>query len=164
MNRLLMTLIAGVAAAAFSAVASAHVGLSVSIGEPGFYGQINVGGFPPPEVIYPRPIVVAPGPVYGPPVYLRVPPGWQRHWAEHCRFYHACGRRVYFVRDSWYQREYAPRYREQHGWARGDEHWRHRDREGDRRDWRRGDDGRRHYDDRGGDNPGSDGPGWRHDR
>ncbi|MGE5386217.1 MAG: hypothetical protein ACM3SV_10070 [Betaproteobacteria bacterium] len=110
---------------------AADVGVSVSIGQPGFYGQIDIGGFPRPAVIYPQPVVVQPVPVMGPPVYLHVPPGHAKHWNKHCYQYGACGQQVYFVRDNWYNREYVPRYRERHG---------------DRRDWddRGRDDGRGH--------------------
>src|SRR6185437_5377768 len=72
-----------------------------------------VGDLPaPPAVIYAQPVIIAAGPGYAaPPVYLRVRPGYERHWAEHCAEYHACARRVYFVRDDWYNRVYVPRYR-----------------------------------------------------
>jgi hypothetical protein len=50
-----------------------------------------------------------------PPIYLRVPPGHARNWRKHCHQYNACGERVYFVQNNWYQREYVPRYQERHG-------------------------------------------------
>jgi len=31
---------------------AADVGISVSIGQPGFYGQLDIGEFPAPRVIY----------------------------------------------------------------------------------------------------------------
>lgn len=106
---------AAVAAATFGTPAFAtDVGVSVSIGQPGFYGQIDIGDFPQPRVIYRQPMVIEAVPVARPPVYLRVPPGHAKHWGKHCREYNACGERVYFVQDDWYNREYAPRYREQH--------------------------------------------------
>jgi hypothetical protein len=40
------------------------------------------------------------------PIYLRVPPGHQKHWDKHCREYNACGVPVYFVREDWYQDHY----------------------------------------------------------
>ncbi|MGH8460439.1 MAG: hypothetical protein ACRESS_02420 [Stenotrophobium sp.] len=97
--------------------AFAQVGVSVNIGEPGFYGQINLGDAPPPQVIYSQPVIVAPAPEYGgvAPIYLRVPPGYQKHWRKHCAQYNACGRPVYFVRDDWYNNRYVPYYREHHG-------------------------------------------------
>ena len=122
-------------------VLAADVGVSVSIGQPGFYGRIDIGNFPPPRVIYPQPVIIqsAPGYVEAEPIYLRVPPSQQRNWRKYCGRYNACGQRVYFVRDDWYQREYAPRYREEH-----------RDEGGRRNEERRDDDrGDHHGDDRG---------------
>ena len=89
---------------------AADIGVSVSVGQPGFYGQIDIGGFPPPQLIYPSPRYVQRIPAGRPPIYLRVPPGHIRHWNRHCEEYHACGEAVYFVRDDWYQREYVTRY------------------------------------------------------
>lgn len=97
--------------------AGAQVGVSVSVGEPGFYGQINIGSAPPPVLVYPQPVVIAPAPQYVgvPPIYLRVPPGQAKHWRNYCGRYNACGRPVYFVRDDWYRDRYVPYYRERHG-------------------------------------------------
>ena len=100
---------------------AADVGVSVSIGEPGFYGRIDIGGYPQPQVIYRQPRVVERRvPANRPPIYLRVPPGHAKHWSKHCHEYNACGERVYFVQDNWYNREYVPRYKEQHR-ERGDD-------------------------------------------
>ena len=104
------TLALGLTAAA---PASAQTSVNLSVGQPGFYGQLNIGGFPPPAVYYPQPVIIEQR-VVGAPVYLRVPEGHRRHWARHCAYYHACGRPVYFVQDNWYYNTYAPRYREQH--------------------------------------------------
>ncbi len=108
---------------------AADVGVSISIGQPGFYGRLDIGGYPPPQVIYPQPMIIERVPVERPPIYLRVPPGHARNWRKHCHEYNACGERVFFVRDSWYNREYVPRYRERHrdrddarGGYRGDRH------------------------------------------
>jgi hypothetical protein len=89
------------------------VGVSISVGQPGFYGQIDIGDFPQPRVIYERPVVILRSPAYvsAAPIYLRVPPGHEKHWNKHCAQYDACGRPVYFVRDDWYNDEYVPRYR-----------------------------------------------------
>lgn len=106
---------------------AADVGVSISIGQPGFYGQIDIGGYPPPRVIYRQPMIVERVPMDRPPIYLRVPPGHAKHWSKNCHKYNACGERVYFVQDSWYNREYVPRYQEQH-----------RDRRDERGDDRRG--------------------------
>jgi hypothetical protein len=86
------------------------VGVSVTIGQPGFYGQIDVGGFPRPALLYPQPVMIERVPVVRPPIYLRVPPGHAKHWERHCYEYNACGEQVYFVRDDWYTREYVPHY------------------------------------------------------
>ncbi len=119
---------AAVAAATVTTPAlAADVGVSVSIGQPGFYGRLDIGDFPQPQVIYSQPMAIERVPMNRPPIYLRVPPGHAKHWSKHCREYNACGERVYFVQDNWYNREYVPRYREQH-----------RDRRDERRDDHRG--------------------------
>jgi hypothetical protein len=142
---------AAMAAAAVAVPAMAgDIGLSISIGQPGFYGQLDIGAVSlpqPPAVIYTQPMVVQRGPNAAPPVYLHVPPGYEKHWARHCAEYAACGRPVYFVRDDWYQREYVPRYqqrretrpheerrdeRQEVSRDHGDEH--RKDRQGDRHD------------------------------
>ena len=94
--------------AGFSPAARAQI--SVSIGQPGFYGRIAIGGYPPPALIYPEPVIVHPAPVMHPPVYLRVPPKHMKKWHRYCHRYDACGERVYFVQDDWYRRAYAPQY------------------------------------------------------
>ncbi|MHB8622362.1 MAG: hypothetical protein ACYC9J_05775 [Sulfuricaulis sp.] len=137
-------------------VFAADVGVSVNIGEPGFYGQIDIGNSPRPEVIYQHPMMIereAPG-MQREPMYLHVPPGYERHWSRHCHQYNACGRPVYFVRDKWYREDYAPRYRE------------HEKDRGARHDERRHDDHRdngRRDDERGGDNYGDGHPSDRGD-
>ncbi|MGE5088379.1 MAG: glycine zipper 2TM domain-containing protein [Candidatus Levyibacteriota bacterium] len=92
---------------------AANAGVSVSVGQPGFYGRIDIGDLPPPPLIYAQPIEVVPAPVgvVEAPIYLRVPPGHAKHWSRHCREYDACDRPVYFVQDRWYQDVYVPRYR-----------------------------------------------------
>ncbi|PKO46784.1 MAG: hypothetical protein CVU29_04760 [Betaproteobacteria bacterium HGW-Betaproteobacteria-22] len=95
---------------------AADVGVSISIGQPGFYGHIEIGDYPYPQprVIYKKPIVVHRHVDVYEPVYLRVPPGHAKNWPRYCSHYHACSQPVYFVQDSWYQHEYAPIYRERH--------------------------------------------------
>jgi hypothetical protein len=162
--------IAGMIAAtlgAHGAATAGNVGVSINVGEPGFYGQIDVGNYPPPRVIYAQPVIVA-RPVHyveQPPIYLRVPVGYHQHWERHCRAYNACGRRVFFVQDTWYANEYAPRYRELHGRPRDyrgygghDDHrggpgW-HEERRGDRGPDRHDNRGNDHHDDRGHDDRG----------
>ncbi|MFT3734584.1 MAG: hypothetical protein QM776_06130 [Rhodocyclaceae bacterium] len=103
---------------------AADVGVSVSIGQPGFYGRIDIGGTPPPVLIMPEPLIIRrPAPhVHYAPIYLRVPPGHEKHWDKHCGRYNACGRPVYFVRDDWYEDTYVPHYREKHGPGHGKKH------------------------------------------
>ncbi len=129
MKRFLISAVIAASTLTIPALA-ADVGVSVSIGQPGFYGRLNIGDFPQPRVLYDQPIIVERG-VYmnRPPVYLRVPPGHAKNWKRHCHEYNACGERVLFVNDNWYEREYVPRYQEQH-----------RDRGYDYRDNGRGDD------------------------
>lgn len=106
-----------VAAATFTTPAqAADVGVSVSIGQPGFYGRIDIGDYPYPQprVIYRQPRVIERVYVEREPIYMRVPPGHAKNWRKHCHQYGACGERVYFVQDSWYNHEYVPRYQEQH--------------------------------------------------
>lgn len=96
---------------------AADVGVSVSIGQPGFYGRIDIGDFPQPEVIYTRPVIVHQPPVHvvHEPVYLRVPPGHQKKWKRYCGKYNACDRPVYFVKDRWYKNVYVPHHQARHG-------------------------------------------------
>lgn len=97
---------------------AADVGVSISIGQPGFYGRIDIGDYPYPipRVIYSRPVVVHRHvDVMYEPLYLRVPPGHRKNWKNYCGRYDACGYPVYFVQDGWYHNEYAPIYRQRHG-------------------------------------------------
>ncbi|HQT31875.1 MAG TPA: hypothetical protein PLL61_11745, partial [Thiobacillus sp.] len=64
---------------------AADVGVSISIGQPGFYGQIDIGGYPPPQVIYEQPRVIYRSAVNRQPIYLNVPPGHAKNWRKHCR-------------------------------------------------------------------------------
>jgi hypothetical protein len=106
-------------AAAFPALAQTNV--SISVGQPGFYGRVDLGDFAPRPVLYaPQPVIIERAPRYiAEPVYLRVPPGHRKHWSKFCGRYDACGRPVLFVRDDWYTNTYVPRYREHyHGGGR----------------------------------------------
>lgn len=122
---------AAVVAATITTAHAADVGVSVTVGQPGFYGKIDIGNFPQPQVINVRPVIIQGEPDERPPVYLHVPPGHAKHWSRHCHEYNACGERVFFVEDNWYNREYAPRYQEEH---RGREEGRRDERRDDRRD------------------------------
>ncbi|AXI04585.1 hypothetical protein HYN46_06200 [Aquirhabdus parva] len=130
-------------------LATAYVGVSVNVGQPGFYGQINLGDAPPPQLIYTQPMWVERRPVELEPIYLHVPYDHARRWRYYCGRYDACGRPVYFVRDNWYNTVYVPHYRERHyrdvGYRDDYRDYRHEERRGD---W-----------DRHG-----EGHGWEHDR
>ena len=104
-------------AAAASAAMAADVGVSISVGQPGFYGQIDIGNAPRPVLIYPQPVVIQPVQVVQPvqPIYLHVPPGHAKNWKKHCHKYDACTRPVYFVKDDWYNTVYVPYYEQEHG-------------------------------------------------
>ncbi len=112
--------VAAVAAMVVPALA-ADAGVSVQIGQPGFYGSIDIGGYPQPQLLYPQPVVIqqVPAGVVQEPMYLNVPPGQAKHWSKHCGKYNACGRPVYFVQNSWYNNEYVPRYHASHGGDHG---------------------------------------------
>ena len=85
-------------------------GVSVTVGQPGFYGRIDIGNYPSPVVVNPQPVVINPAPitVSQQPIYLRVPPGHAKKWSKHCAAYNACGQQVYFVQENWYRNVYAP--------------------------------------------------------
>lgn len=108
-------LIAALMACSAVPASAADVGVSVTVGEPGFYGHIDIGNYPPPRLIYAEPVIVDHVHVVPAPVYLHVPPGHAKHWHEHCHEYGACDRRVYFVEHDWYETVYVPEYRKRHG-------------------------------------------------
>ena len=113
MKRLIITLAVFISSYCHTVIA-ADLGVSVSVGEPGFYGRLDIGGYPQPQLIYRQPRVIQRSNGASEPVYLHVPPGHAKNWKKHCSEYNACGENVYFVQDNWYNRQYAPRYREQH--------------------------------------------------
>lgn len=128
------------AAVLLSAGTAAVAQVSVTVGQPGFYGRIDIGDYPAPQLIYAQPVIVQRPQYYSAaPIYLRVPPGHAKHWSKHCRKYNACNQEVYFVQDGWYNNQYVPRYRQQHG-DHGRPDYRDRDRHDDRHD--------KHYDKR----------------
>ncbi len=119
---------------AAGSVNAADVGVSVSVSQPGFYGRLDIGDAPRPQVIYAQPVVIRPAPVHvvQEPIYLHVPPGHAKNWKKHCRKYNACGQPVYFVREKWYKNVYVPHQQarvERHGKDQGYKH-----REGERGD------------------------------
>lgn len=101
--------------AASAPVLATDLGMSINVGQPGFYGRIDIGDYPQPRVVYRQPIMVEPMEIERPPIYMRVPPGHARNWKKHCRKYGACDERVLFVQDKWYRNEYVPHYQKSHG-------------------------------------------------
>jgi len=61
---------------------AADVGVSIQVGQPGFYGRIDVGNFPPPVLVYQEPVIIQPVPVgvVRQPIYVHVPPGQAKNW------------------------------------------------------------------------------------
>jgi len=109
-----ISLAAALALAASSSFAG-DVAVSVSIGQPGFYGRIDIGGYPAPALVYAEPVIVqVPRASVAPvrPLYLHVPPGHAKDWRKHCGKYGACGQPVYFVQENWYNDVYVRSYRE----------------------------------------------------
>jgi uncharacterized protein YcfJ len=108
-------LLCAIAAVTVSVSAFAtNVGVSVSAGQPGFYGRIDIGNVPqPPQLVYAEPVVIQPMSVgvVRQPIYLHVPPGHAKNWRKHCGKYHACGHPVYFVQETWYNDVYVAYYR-----------------------------------------------------
>ena len=96
---------------------AADVAVSVAVGDPRFYGRIDIVGYPQPQLVYPEPIIVQPAPpsVIVQPVYVRVPPGHAKDWKRHCKKYKLCGQPVYFVQDTWYTQVYVPEYKAKKG-------------------------------------------------
>jgi hypothetical protein len=105
-----------VAAACAATPALAQTNVSISVGQPGFYGRLDLGDFASRPVVYTQqPVIVREvRHMRAEPIYLRVPPGHRKSWSRYCGRYDACGRPVMFVRDDWYTNTYAPRYRERH--------------------------------------------------
>lgn len=99
---------------------SNNTGISVNIGQPGFYGQINLGnqGLNP-RLIYSNPITAIPSNIGIPqqPIYLHVPPGHAKKWSKHCHQYKACGQPVYFVEEKWYNDAYRTQHHTQNSYS-----------------------------------------------
>ena len=86
--------------------------VSVSMGQPGFYGRIDIGnGYPQPPLIFPNALMGNPGVFSGQPVYMHVPPHHAHYWSSHCHLYGACDWMVYFVDNNWYSSVYVPGFR-----------------------------------------------------
>jgi hypothetical protein len=122
MKRILIAAVLVAVACFNTSTFAADVGVSLNIGQPGFYGRLDMNNYPQPRVLYRQPMRVERGSRNRPPVYMRVPHGHARTWRNHCREYDACNERVYFVNHNWYNREYVPRYQEQQGRRGDDDH------------------------------------------
>lgn len=88
-------------AAPLSQARDINVGVSIA-GEfqPGVYGQVNVNTMPAYSLVYPQPTVIVQQSAYAvpvQPVYMHVPVAHAHHWHQHCGYYNACSRPVYFV-------------------------------------------------------------------
>ncbi len=106
----LLTVFSGLCGSMAASAQAADVGVSISVGQPGFYGHIDIGNMPQPRLIYQQPVIIEHVRVRQAPIYLRVSPGHEKNWRKHCKHYGACGQNVYFVRDDWYRDVYVPRY------------------------------------------------------
>ena len=71
-----------------------HVGVSINIGQPDFYGRLDVNDYPRPRVIYAQPVIIERHRVVEQPVYVRVPSNYRKDWRRYCGRYDACGRPV----------------------------------------------------------------------
>jgi hypothetical protein len=136
--------------------AHAEVGVSIDISQPGVHGRVDIGRFPSPQVVLPRPVIIHPAPQHGAmpapprePVYLWVPPGHRRDWRRYCAQYNACEHPVYFVRDDWYDRHigHGPRDERRRDHDYGDRRHGRGEGRGDGRGEGHGD-GRSHRDER----------------
>lgn len=86
--------------------------VSLSMGQPGFYGRIDISdGYPQPPLLLPNAVMGNPGVYTGQPVYMHVPPEHAHYWGSHCHRYGACDWMVYFVDNSWYHSTYVPGFR-----------------------------------------------------
>ena len=132
MSKLTSTAAALLLSCAFTPAAfAADVGASVTIGQPGFYGTINIGDAPRPRLIYPEPVFVEVIETHRhQPLYLNVPPGHAKKWKKHCHKYNACGYPVYFVQNDWYETVYVSAYQQKHSkhdGHHGKSHGKHKD-------------------------------------
>jgi len=99
----LLAVFAAAVCALSPAFAQTNVGVSIGINQPGVYGRIDIGNYPPPVLVHAQPVIVAPSPVavYQQPIYVYVPVVQQQNWGKYCRRYSACGQPVYFVKETW---------------------------------------------------------------
>jgi hypothetical protein len=111
-----------------------------------FFGRLDLGNAPRPDVINPRAVkgqhvhglsrvLATPLGTWEAPVYFHVRPGEEHRWAAHCKVYAACDTPVIFVTEAWYRDVYLSsaqdgreqRYRETVRLERSTREQRHRD-------------------------------------
>ena len=49
---------------------AADVGVSVSVGQPGFYGRIDIGNVLQPQLVYPSPVIIQQVPIVVPVMFI----------------------------------------------------------------------------------------------
>lgn len=98
----------------FAVQAETNVGVSISLGQPGFYGTLDLNNYPQPQLIAVNPSVIYAVPAGAQPLYLKVPRNHRLHWKNYCSRYNACNRQVYFVSHTWYNNVYVPQYQTRH--------------------------------------------------
>lgn len=98
------------------------VGVSIQVGQPGFFGRLDIGDIQQPQLIYREPRIIQTRYRNRQPLYLVVPYGHSKNWKKYCSRYDACGHPVYFVKEQWYKDSYAPQYREKHDKHDDDDH------------------------------------------
>jgi hypothetical protein len=112
-QKIFLKMLLCVAALCCASAQAADVGVSLQFGQPGFYGQLDLGSFQQqPQLLYREPRIIERVTIQRAPLYLMVPPGHSKHWEKHCYKYDACGRPVYFVQERWYNEVIVPRYRD----------------------------------------------------
>lgn len=88
--------------------AAAH---AQGMGQPGYYGRIEIGYAPQPPLLISNAVMGNPGVYTGEPIYMHVPAAHAYAWSRHCQRYGACDWLVYFVDNDWYANVYVPGFR-----------------------------------------------------
>ncbi|MEO6281309.1 hypothetical protein [Roseateles sp.] len=122
LTRCLAPAVFGLAALAALPASATDVGVSIGFSQPGVYGRVDIGRYPQPVLVAPRPVVIG---RYADvqPVYLWAPPEHRRDWRHHCSQYGACGAPVYFVDDGWYRRTVVVQRNDDRAWRRDGGEW-----------------------------------------
>ena len=109
MKRLLFA--AALAATTFPALAN-DVGVSISIGQPGSYGRIDLGGYPQPRVMFRAAM-------NRPQIYMHVPPALPKTGASTAVLTSPVENGSIF-QNNWYERNFVSHYQAQNH----DDQWR----------------------------------------